>query len=110
MTEGPYRAGILVVCESLPVWERALPPEHRLAAVRDWPDRGYEQWLVEGPSLPEVPASGFPQEVMLLVTQERPEAGGVRLTACWHHAADRPWVVGDWPDVAAFQSWWERSV
>jgi hypothetical protein len=47
---------------------------------------------------------------MLLVTQERPEAGGVRLTACWHHAADRPWVVGDWPDVAAFQSWWERSV
>jgi hypothetical protein len=99
---GPYRAGILRVSKTFHGCARALPPEHRVSATQDIPGLFAEDWLVEGPSLPVVPASGRPAEVMLTFQVEQCD-GAIRLMAYWWHAQATLWTLGEWPNFAAFE-------
>jgi hypothetical protein len=105
------RQGLLTVVPDIAARARlALPPEHRVAAVRagaGW-DEGIEFWLIEGPHMPEVPSGQTPPRVALALTISRPPEAEtpIALTARWvgrEFDAFGEWTCGEWPDFEAFQ-------
>jgi len=103
---GPaYRAGVMRITKELaPFGARGLPPEHRLAAVKDLPALVCEDWLIEGPTMPQVPASGVLLSVEMLVTIRQGTEGRVGVFANWRHDPTWRWTVGVWPSMAEFRS------
>lgn len=99
-----YRAGVVQIADCFLDAARRwlLPPEHRVAAIRGF-DWAGEEWLVEGPTLPPVPASGVPElvEISCRVAKD-PNTGAISLCARWQHAADKPWTMGSWPNLDAY--------
>jgi len=104
MTE--YRAAILWVSPQMTrKAKRAIPPEHRIAAIREDPDNRVEHWLIEGPWMPPLTASGLPDIVSIVLTVSWPDdESEVRLDAALEHDRERVWRVGVWPDHASFMA------
>ena len=64
-----YRAGILAISHChVARFAEFLPSEHRIAARND--HEGFTEFLVEGRTLPVVPAGATPGEVILILTLE----------------------------------------
>jgi hypothetical protein len=111
MSETQYRAGILLVSPPLAGRARvAIPPEHRVAAVRDDPYTGCERWLVEGPRMPLVPGSGTPNDISIVLTMSGlgHDACEVHLDAALADDQEHGWHVGTWPNWATFQGAFSR--
>jgi hypothetical protein len=104
MTE--YRAGILWVGRGFEARARlALPPEHKVAAIRDDPDNKLEHWLIEGPRMPLLTASGAPDVVSLQLTASWPDdQSEYRLDASLWHDPDNSYRIGVWPDFESFRA------
>jgi hypothetical protein len=100
-----YRAGILPMSECFQRRAKmALPPEHRVAAVREDAIYAREEWLIEGPMMPVVAPGAEPPAVMLHMSLGN-DVAGVHMTAWWGHDAEPiVWRVGTWPDFATFRA------
>jgi hypothetical protein len=98
-----YRAGIVRISRAFGArrLQFALPPEHRLAAIRPI-DEHMDACLVEGPSMPPA-IDGEPLEVAITLTTFDQDACGIRLEAVWRHDDAKPWIVGTWPDVVSMR-------
>jgi hypothetical protein len=103
MIETVYRAGVMRVAKEFPRAERMLPPEHRIAAIKDLPDICAEDWLIEGPSMPAVAASEVPGPVEVVTTLRNGREGQVGVFANWRHAETWRWTIGVWPSFQAFK-------
>jgi len=103
LTEQPYFAGVMTVAWPLRGRVRmALPPEHRVAAVRPTLPSVEEEWLIEGPLMPAAPGAGVAQPVLLVVAAEKTGAG-FRLSGYWRHCPRATWLIGEWPDFEGYR-------
>lgn len=95
------KRGILIVSSDDDLRHRArlaLPPEHRVTAIRPKGDFGGEEWLIEGPHMPSASEAEVPAFVYLNLTMTTHPDGDVRaLVGSWSHSPDVIWPV----DVAA---------
>lgn len=78
-----------------------LPPEHRIMATKLM--RNYQECIVEGPRLPELPKDSKPEQLSLRITMHPEDGEGCRVEGVW--LDQEPWVIGRWSTPCGFHDW-----